>query len=65
MMLTGSHSPGRLTFSSDATNCFLIAATCVGERVGASVMLSTRRTDDKLQRSSGAVFDVGADRPWR
>jgi hypothetical protein len=32
-----------------ANNCFLIAATCAGERAGASVMrLATRRTDDKL-----------------
>jgi hypothetical protein len=45
---------------------FLIAATCVGERVGALDMLcgysSHRR---QAARSSGAVLDVRADRPWR
>jgi hypothetical protein len=49
-----------------ANNCFLIAATCVGKRVGASVMLSGYSSHRRqAARSSGAVFDVGADRPWR
>jgi hypothetical protein len=49
-----------------ANNCFLIVATCVGERVGASVMLSGYSSHRRqAARSPGGVFDVGADRPWR
>src|SRR5437870_5673345 len=42
-----------------ANNCFLIAATCVGERVGASVVLSGYSSHRRqAARSSGAVFDL-------
>src|SRR6478752_3064108 len=48
-----------------ANNCFLIAATCVGERVGASVMLSGYSSHRRqAARSSGAVLaliDRGGD----